>query len=110
MKKSVSKILALALSVGVVFALAGCSNSKSSSGSSKKGIVIGVLQKNLSDSFQEKLNSAVTDELTSLKTQGKISNFINLNGNSDVQTQLNEANDLIAKKVNAIIMAAQDAN
>lgn len=132
MNRKSSKFLAMTLStISVLTLLAGCSGGNSASTSSAsvgtnsgsasaasaaatnaagKDIVVGVLQKNLSDSFQQKLNSAVTNELTSLQNQGKIKKFVNLNGNSDVQTQLNEANDLIAQKVNVIIMAAQDAN
>ncbi len=73
-------------------------------------IVVGVLMKCQSDPFQRKLNDATHAALSDLKTQGKISDFVELDADSDVQKQLNQADDLIAKKVSVIVMAPQDSN
>lgn len=73
-------------------------------------IVVGVLMKCQSDPFQRKLNDATHAALNDLKTQGKISDFVELDADSDVQKQLNQADDLIAKKVSVIVMAPQDSN
>lgn len=135
MKQMVFKATSVALCLCAVMSLAaGCSQGTSGSSASPSAapstasasvssateastatsasgnIVIGVLEKNLSDPFQQKLNNATDEALKKLKSEGKISDFLDLNGNSDVQTQLNQADDLIAKKVSAIVMAPQDAN
>lgn len=76
----------------------------------KEGIKIGVLQKSRADQYQIILNAAQDEVLKSLKDSGKIADFYQFDAEVDVQKQLNEADDLIAMKVNVIVMSTTDAN
>lgn len=74
-----------------------------------KGIRIGILQKSRSDQYQIILNTAQETVLRSLKKDGKISDYYQFDADVDVQKQLNQADDLIAMKVNVIVMSTTDA-
>jgi inositol transport system substrate-binding protein len=72
-------------------------------------IKIGILQKSRSDQYQILLNAAQEEALKALKADGKIADYQVIDADTDVQKQLNEADDLIAMKVNAIVMSPVDA-
>ncbi len=76
----------------------------------KGGIKVGILQKSRSDQYQILLNSAQDDKLKELKASGKIGAYFQVDADTDVQKQLNQADDLIAMKVNVIVMSPVDAN
>ena len=118
MGKTVKKLTALVLALSTCALLfVGCGKKTTTTttaaaggGGTGSNIVIGVLLKCQSDPFQRKLNEAQKTALDQLKSQGKIKDYVQLDADSDVQKQLNEADNLIAKKVNVIVMAPQDAN
>ena len=73
-------------------------------------LVIGVLVKTQTDPYQRLLNENTHAALEALKTAGKIADYIELDANGDVQKQVNNCDDLIAKKVSVILMSAVDSN
>lgn len=130
MTKKVKKILAIIMALCALFAFTACgtatpaaspsapaseSNAALSAGESSaapaaKEIVIGVMMKNNVDTYQRKLNDAVRAALDELKAAGKIAKYVELDGETDVQKQINQVDDLITMKVNAIIFAPAEAN
>ena len=101
--KQVKKALAVSLAV-VLGVMMGVSTATAES-----KIVIGVLQKSRSDQFQILVNAAQEQSLKSLKSSGKIADFVQFDADTDVQKQQNEADDLIAMKVNVLVMSPVDA-
>lgn len=121
-KRNVALVVALVFSMMV---FVGCSSNTSTdssldasanaattqaSKSGKSGIKIGVLQKSRSDQYQILLNSAQEAKLKELKSSGKIDTYYQVDADTDVQKQLNQADDMIAMKVNVIVMSPVDAN
>ncbi len=74
------------------------------------GIKIGILQKSRSDQYQILLNSAQESALDSLVSDGKIQEYLQIDADTDVQKQINQADDMIAMNVDVIIMSPVDAN
>ncbi len=70
--------------------------------------VIGFLEKTETDLFHRQINGGAQQACQKLKSEHKIKDFIFLNGNSDVSTQIAQAEDLITQKVDVIIMAPVD--
>jgi ABC-type sugar transport system substrate-binding protein len=73
-------------------------------------IKIGILQKSRSDQYQILLNAAQEEALNELKSSGKIADYMQIDADTDVQKQLNQADDLIAMQVDVIVMSPVDAN
>ncbi|MEA4907374.1 MAG: sugar ABC transporter substrate-binding protein [Chloroflexi bacterium] len=72
-------------------------------------IKIGILQKSRSDQYQILLNAAQEEALDELKAAGKIADYQMIDADTDVQKQLNSADDLIAMQVDVIVMSPVDA-
>ncbi len=125
MKKLTTVLLVLSMAVSL---LAGCTankteqkNSEPTTGTTagtakvdstkeKSGIVIGILQKSRSDQYQILLNAAQDVALAEMKSTGKIADFLQVDADTDVQKQLNQADDMIAMGVSVIVMSPVDAN
>jgi len=75
----------------------------------KSNIVIGILQKSRSDQYQILLNAAQVKALDELKASGKIADYKMLDADTDIQKQLNAADDLIALKVTVLVMSPVEA-
>lgn len=73
-------------------------------------IVIGILQKSRSDQYQILLNAAQVEALEELKTSGQIADYQMLDADTDIQKQLNQADDLIAMGVDVLIMSPVEAS
>ncbi len=121
-KKNIALVVALVFSM---MTFVGCSSNTSTdsstnastnaattqaSKSGKSGIKIGILQKSRSDQYQILLNSSQEAKLKELKSSGKIDTYYQVDADTDVQKQLNQADDMIAMKVNVIVMSPVDAN
>lgn len=70
--------------------------------------VIGFLEKTETDLFHRQINGGAQKACQKLKSERKIKDYIFLNGNSDVSTQIAQAEDLITQKVDVIVMAPVD--
>lgn len=104
----------LLLAVMTLSLLSGCGANNEGSGTEGteggSAIKIGILQKSRSDQYQILLNAAQDTALAELKASGKIADFLQVDADTDVQKQLNQADDMIAMGVSVIIMSPVDAN
>jgi inositol transport system substrate-binding protein len=111
-KKIIALVIALA-AVVIWVLISATSNTSKDAGTSTSGkgeIKIGILQKSRSDQYQILLNSAQDAKLKELKSSGKIEAYFQVDADTDVQKQLNQADDMIAMKVDVIVMSPVDAN
>lgn len=92
-----------------VFAASFILGSGAYAGEAKGKPVIGVLVKQQTDMYIVKLNEAMFRLLDKYVAEGKIADYIALDANADVLKQLNNADDLIAKKVDIIIMCPAES-
>ncbi|MDF3000520.1 MAG: periplasmic binding protein/LacI transcriptional regulator [Bacillota bacterium] len=109
-RKLTTVLLVLAMTLSL---LSGCGASGDADGEAAKdgsAIKIGILQKSRSDQYQILLNAAQDTALAELKSCGKIADFLQVDADTDVQKQLNQADDMIAMGVSVIIMSPVDAN
>ncbi len=102
MKKSLYSVIFMAVVFSFLFSI--------TLRASEEGIEIGVLQKSRSDQFNIILNDAQSVTLDALKESGKISDYYQFDAEEDIQKQLNQADDLIAMKVDVIVLSSTDAN
>ena len=104
----------LLLAAMTISLLSGCGASNDGPGTEAteggSPIKIGILQKSRSDQYQILLNAAQNTALAELKASGKIEDFLQVDADTDVQKQLNQADDMIAMGVSVIIMSPVDAN
>lgn len=113
MKKIIAMLLAASMTVAL---LVGCGSSTTEEpkaeettdgGADSEGkIVVGVLMKVMSDTYSNKLGNAILSyaESTYPDVEVKL-----LDGKADTNTQINQCEDLIAEKVDVIILNAFDA-
>ena len=113
------KVISLILMVALVFSFAGCAANKTESGSqpeasspaateaAKDGYKIGVLMKTMSDTYSNKLGEAIKAYAAEKYPDATL--YL-LDGQADIAKQISQAEDLIAKQVDVIILNPQDAD
>lgn len=106
MKKVFALVLVAALCLSAAVSSARAANAPSGK---TKGLVVGILIKMQTDMYIVKMHEAMFRVLDQYKADGIISDYIALDANLDVLKQLNNADDLIAKKVDVIIMTPAES-
>lgn len=115
------KILATIMAGVMLFGMAGCGSSKEtgtteaassaeageSEASAGGSVKIGVLMKTMSDTFSNKLGEAIQTYVAEAYPDAEL--YL-MDGQADVAKQISQAEDLIAKQVDAIILNPQDAD
>lgn len=124
--KKYSKWLSLLLTGAMALSMTACgggastaapaSSTESASGAASetgtkdpKELVIGVMMKNNQDVNQRRTNEGVRTELDAQVAAGRIGKYIEVDGETDVQKQINQIEDLINMNVDAIIFAPAEA-
>lgn len=104
------KVFAIVLVTTMLLSLAvGTARAADTPPAKTKGFVVGVLVKMYTDMYIVKMHDAMFGVLDQYKKDGIISEYIALDANLDVLKQLNNADDLIAKKVDVIIMTPAES-
>ncbi|MDF2513136.1 MAG: periplasmic binding protein/LacI transcriptional regulator [Herbinix sp.] len=118
----VKKLLSTIVACTLMLSLVACSSGKNENASqnegnptqeastdngSEGGVKIGVLMKTMSDTYSNKLGTAIQSYV---ETQYPDATLYLLDGQADIAKQISQAEDLIAKKVNVIILNPQDAD
>ena len=115
-RKIFAALLALSICIGVTACSAKTDTATSSaaasaaaeSTTSKSGTYkIGVLMKTMSDTYSNKLGEAI--KAYAAKTYPDVELYL-VDAQADINKQIAQAEDLIAKKVNVIVLNAQDAD
>lgn len=107
-RKVLALLMATAMTMGMTaFAEEGADPSTLEKAAGDSEATIGVLMKTMSDAYSNKLGNAILDYAAE--------NYPNvtielLDGEADIAKQISEAEDLIAKKVDVIILNPQDAD
>lgn len=115
------KVISLVLMVALIFSIVGCAANKTESGNqtgstgqtatekstSQGGYKIGVLMKTMSDTYSNKLGEAIKAYVAEKYPDATL--YL-LDGQADIAKQISQAEDLIAKQVNVIILNPQDAD
>jgi ribose transport system substrate-binding protein len=103
--KSLSKVFALALIAGIAFA--GVKESTAADSSGSKGTIALSLKTITNDDFQKALADAVKAKV---EAAGYTFLLVTAGEQTAVSTQVNQVEDLIAKKVTGIILNPMDGN
>lgn len=77
---------------------------------SSNGIVVGWLQKNMTNVFETVINESGEAVLDQYKSEGVIDDYILLDGNTDPSTQISQAQDLINYGVTVAIIQPAEAD
>lgn len=111
------KILAALMAGAMVASLAACSSSKGDGAATETAVneetaegetcKIGVLMKTMSDTYSNKLGEAIQAYAESAYPDSEL--YL-MDGQADVAKQISQAEDLIAKQVDVIILNPQDAD
>lgn len=94
------KLIAMILAAVMLLALAGCSGGTEKPSDDNKSITIGVSFRNLQDIFYQNLRDAVQAKADELGVE-----LIIEEANNDADKQYSQVQDLVTKKVDAIILA-----
>ena len=118
--KRIRKIFAALLALSICIGVTACSaktdtatpsaaaSAAAESTTSKSGTYkIGVLMKTMSDTYSNKLGEAI--KAYAAKTYPDVELYL-VDAQADINKQIAQAEDLIAKKVNVIVLNAQDAD
>jgi len=123
-ENKMKKVLSIILMLAVIFTFAACgsntpnqpggetpsaapSASAAPTGNSDEGIKIGVLMKTISDTYSNKLGEAI--KAYAAEKYPDVTLYL-LDGQADIAKQISQAEDLIAKQVDVIILNPQDAD
>lgn len=105
------KLLSVMLAGVMMLSLAACGSGKTSDSSSKDeektGVKIGVLMKTMSDTYSNKLGTSIEAYVEEKYPDVKL--YL-MDGQADIAKQISQAEDLIAKQVDVIILNPQDAD
>lgn len=109
LKKAAALFLAGTMVLGVMgCGSAGESGSDSGTDSADKdGVRVGVLMKTMSDTYSNKLGTAIESYIEETYPDAKL--YL-MDGQADIAKQISQAEDLIAKQVDVIILNPQDAD
>ncbi|KUO74571.1 MAG: hypothetical protein APF77_08165 [Clostridia bacterium BRH_c25] len=113
------RVITLVLMVALIFSVVGCAANKTNNqaeatnqtttekSTPESGYKIGVLMKTMSDTYSNKLGEAIKAYAAEKYPNATL--YL-LDGQADIAKQISQAEDLIAKQVNVIILNPQDAD
>jgi len=107
------KLVAMLMAGTMMISLAACGNSSEDTKETTtveegtSGIKVGVLIKTMSDTYSNKLGTAIEDYVKEEYPDAKL--YL-MDGQADIAKQISQAEDLIAKQVDVIILNPQDAD
>ena len=102
------RVLAAILAGIMLLGLVGCGSNEEASSEAADTLKVGVLMKTMSDTFSNKLGESI--EAYAAEAYADEVELYLMDGEADVAQQIAQAEDLIAKQVDVIILNPQDAD